>query len=91
MILPNKYISVTESFIGISGLILDIIGPKKCTVDKLWNAFSKNYIQSKVLKSPPTHQKFIYALDFMYLSSMIGFNEKGEVYNENLESQDFVP
>ena len=86
MILPGKYIPITESFIGISGLILNVMGNKKYTIEKLWNSFSHEYIKSKKLKNPPTYQKFIYIVDFMYLSSMISFNDKGEIYNENLKS-----
>ena len=50
MILPNKYLTITESFVGISALILDIIGNKKITLDLLWNKFEKKYIKSKKLK-----------------------------------------
>ena len=41
MILPDKYTSLTESFIGISAVLLDTLGNKKLTVDKLWNNFNK--------------------------------------------------
>ena len=84
MILPNKYSTITESFVGISALILDIIGNKKITLDLLWNKFKKKYIKSKKLKNPPTYQKYIYVLEFMYLTGMITYNQKGEILNENI-------
>lgn len=83
MILPNKYLTITESFIGLSALILDLIGNKKITLDLLWNKFEKKYIKSKKLKSSPTYQKYIYVLEFMYLTEMITYNQKGEILNEN--------
>lgn len=41
MILPDKYVVLTESFLGLSALVLDILNNKKMTIDKLWNAFEK--------------------------------------------------
>ncbi|HDO9121663.1 ABC-three component system middle component 6 [Clostridioides difficile] len=87
MILPNKYVTLTESFFGLSGLILDILSEKKFTIDKLWNKFKKVYIDSNKINTPPTYQKFIYVLEFMYLCSMISYNDKGEILNENIKAK----
>ncbi|MCB2305600.1 hypothetical protein LGL08_00015 [Clostridium estertheticum] len=85
MILPNKYVTLTESYIGISALILETIADKKLTVDKLWSKFQRKYILSKKINTYPTYQKFIYILEFMYLCSMISYTDKGEILNENLK------
>lgn len=85
MILPNKYLTLTESYIGLSALILDILDNKNMTVDKLWKNFNKRYIQTKKLNIEPTYQKFIYVLEFMYMTNMISYNEKGEILNENFK------
>lgn len=84
MILPNKYITVTESLIGISALILDVLSENTVTIDILWKNFQKLY-NERNLKILPTFQKFIWAVDFMYISSMINYNEQGEIYNENIK------
>ncbi|MBU3161811.1 hypothetical protein KPL37_19190 [Clostridium frigoris] len=73
MILPNKYVTLTESYIGISALILETIADKKLTIDKLWSKFQRKYILSKKMNTYPTYQKFIYILEFMYLCSMISY------------------
>ncbi len=86
MVLPDKYVTLSESFIGLSALLLDILKDKKMTVDKLWNKFNHTYIETKKIYSPPTYQKYIYVLEFMYMAQMINYNEKGEMYNENLKS-----
>lgn len=86
MVLPDKYVTISESFIGLSALLLDVIGDKSMTVDKLWTKFYKKYIESKKIYSIPTYQKYIYVLEFMYMAKMINYNEKGEMYNENLKS-----
>lgn len=85
MILPNKYVTLTESYFGISALILETIEDKKLTIDKLWNKFQKKYIFNKKINTSPTYQKFIYILEFMYLCNMISYNDKGEILNENLK------
>lgn len=85
MILPDKYVTLTESFIGLSALVLDTLKDKNLTVDKLWNSFVKKYVTSNKIKTPPTYQKYIYVLEFMYLTNMISYNEKGEILNENIK------
>jgi len=84
LILPNKYITITESLIGLSALILDVLSEQTVTVDLLWKKFQSKYNKSN-LNSLPTFQKFIWTVDFMYISSMINYNEQGEVYNENIK------
>lgn len=84
--MPNKYLSISESFIGLSALILNTIGTKKLTIEKLWQKFSKEYIMKNKLQNPPTLQKYIYVLEFMYLTNMISYNKKGEIFNENYQS-----
>ena len=87
MILPNKYVTLTESFFGLSALILEILLGEKLTVDVLWNKFKKKYIDTNKINTPPTYQKFIYVLEFMYLSNMISYNDKGEILNENIKAE----
>lgn len=86
MILPDKYVTLSESFIGISALLLDVIGSDSMTVDKLWNQFNNRYVKTEQISSVPTYQKYIYVLEFMYITNMINYNEKGEMFNENIKS-----
>ncbi|MGX7014113.1 ABC-three component system middle component 6 [Vagococcus silagei] len=85
MLTPNKYLTLVESYIGISGLILECLGKQSLTVDKLWEKFSKRNINRINIKFPD-YQKFIFSLDFMYMADMISYNCDGEVYNENLRN-----
>lgn len=86
MVLPDKYVTLSESFIGLSALLLDILADKQMTVEQLWNKFNHKYIETKRIYSIPTYQKYIYVLEFMYIAKMINYNEKGEMYNENIKS-----
>ena len=86
MILPNKYVTLTESFVGLSALVLDTLNDRKLSIDKLWAKFTQRYIIPNRLNTPPTYQKFIYVLEFMFMTNMITYNEMGEILNENIKS-----
>jgi hypothetical protein len=86
MILPNKYLRISESFIGLSALFLDILKSDKLTIETLWNKFNKKYINKNKIKNKISYQKYIYVLNFMFLTGMISYTESGEIFNENIKS-----
>ena len=85
MILPNKYISLSDSLIGISSLVLETLSSNKMTIDELWDNFNKSIRQNKKIKNTPTYNKFVLTINFMYITNMINYTEKGVIYNENIE------
>ena len=91
MILPDKYISIEQSLIGLSALILDVVGKDEITIEKLWSKFSKKYFENSKTKlsHQPSFQKFMMTLNFMYATDMIGCDmEKEVLFNENFKSED---
>ena len=60
MILPNKYLRISESFIGLSALFLDILKSDKLTIETLWNKFNKKYINKNKIKNKISYQKYIH-------------------------------
>ncbi|MFZ3576776.1 ABC-three component system middle component 6 [Virgibacillus sp. DJP39] len=86
MILPDKYISNSESLLGISSFILSVLSKKHLPVETIWKDFQKKYINTKKLKNPPTYQKFILTINFMYIVGMVNYSENGMVFNENIKS-----
>lgn len=82
MILPSKYIPLSESLIGISSIVLQVLGSNELTIDELWDKFKK---QNRNLKNMPTYNKFVLTIIFMFLSNMINYTNKGVIYNENLK------
>lgn len=86
MILPNKYLSIEESCLGLSGILINCIGKKTLTIDKLWTNFERKF-NNKLGNKFPAYQKFVYTVDFMYMANMISYNDNGEIYNENLISK----
>lgn len=84
MILPNKYIALDESLFGLGAIVLDILRDRAMTIDKIWSAFGKKFIKPGKLSNPPTFQKFILVLMFLFMCEMISYNGKGELINENI-------
>jgi len=84
MILPNKYITISESLIGLSACILDIISNKKYTVEQIWDKLNKEYINNNKLRYKPNYSKFILTITYMYMSQMINYDDKGVIFNENI-------
>jgi len=90
MVLPDKYISIEQSLIGLSALILDLVGKDEITVENLWDKFDKKYLKSPKtkLRHQPSFQKFMITLNFMYATNMINCDIEREVlFNENIKSQ----
>lgn len=85
MILPNKYISLSDSLIGISSLVLETLSSNKMSIDELWDNFNRSIRQNKKIKNIPTYNKFVLVINFMYMTNMINYTEKGVIYNENIE------
>ena len=86
MILPNKYTTLDESYIGIAAHALDTLGAESLFVDTLWQKFQSQYKSNAKLL--PSYIKFIYVIIFMFSCRMISYNERGEVFNENLKPTD---
>lgn len=77
MILPNKYTTFEESFIGVGAVILKELGTKKMTTNELWIKLKRvKYINLRF-------KKFIEILIFMYSTKMLSY-ENGEIYNANI-------
>lgn len=84
MILPDKDTTITQSYIGLSALILKILGGKEMSFEEIWEEFKGKYIESKKLKRPPTLQKILMVIHFMYMVGYISYRGD-KVFNENLK------
>lgn len=82
MILPDKYTKIEDSMIYQSSLILTkILKNKKMTLDTLWKKYHK-------LCHDYSYIYFICLIEFMYISNMINYNDRSEIFNENIELED---
>ncbi len=79
MFLPNKYINLKDSMLYQASLVLfKIIKDKKLTLDLIWKKYNE-------INNEYSYIYFIYLIEFMYTSNMISYNDKGEIYNENIK------
>lgn len=84
MILPDKYISISESLIGLSACILSILGTNCYEIEYVWDRLNKEYVRTNKIRYAPSYSKFILTISYMYLSKMINYKEKGVIFNENI-------
>ena len=84
MILPNKYISISESLVGLSACILNVLGKNCCGIEYVWERLYKDYVEKNKIRYAPSYSKFILTISYMYLTQMINYNEEGEIFNENI-------
>ena len=87
MILPNKYITMSESLIGLSACVLDIIDDNRYTIEQVWDRLNKKYIRTNKIHDKPTYSKYILTITYMYISRMISYDEKGVIFNENIATK----
>jgi len=83
MILPNRYITLDESYIGVAALALDTLGAESLFVDTLWQKIQSKYESNAKLL--PGYIKFVYVVVFMFSCGMISYNDRGEIFNDNLK------
>lgn len=59
-------------------VLFKIIKDKKLTLDLIWKKYNE-------INNEYSYIYFIYLIEFMYTSNMISYNDKGEIYNENIK------
>lgn len=79
MILPSKHINLSESLLGLGGVLLTFLRHKPYTIDGLWQEYSK--INNTRDRFPAYHSfdNVVLAIDLLYMIGAIGLNEKGEI------------
>lgn len=79
MLLPNKYLTLSNSFIGLGGIFITILKKKPLGIDELWIEFTNSYIKTKIV--PPKHSfdTCILTIEMLFSFGVIDFNEKEEL------------
>lgn len=76
MILPNKHITILDSYLGIGAQILNELESPK-TTSELWKAFRR-----KRSTNPISLQRFYLTLDFLFTLRLINFTN-GTLHRRN--------
>lgn len=68
MILPTKHLLSQDSLIGVGGLIMTRVGNRGTTVSRLWE-------QVHDKREIGTYERFILALDTLFLLGFLGLED----------------
>lgn len=79
MILPSKHISLSESLLGLAGVILTFLTRKPYTLDELWQEYSKINNTRDFFPAYHNFDNVILAINLLYLIGAIDINTKGEI------------
>lgn len=79
MILPSKHIRLSESLLGLGGILLKFIVRKSYTVDSLWQEYSKINNTKDFFPAYHNFDNVIMSIDLLYVIGAIDINEKGEI------------
>jgi hypothetical protein len=78
MLLPAKHVNLSESLLGLSGLILSKLNKPK-TIDSLWREIESTVEKKEYPSHHPIENLFL-AIEFLYLIGEVNLNEAGEVH-----------
>lgn len=78
MIMPTKHIRFSESLLGLSGIILNILS-EPMTVDEIWYKYSE--INNSKNKFPAYHNfdNLVLATNCLFLIGAIEIDSKGKI------------
>lgn len=80
MIMPTKHIRFSESLLGLSGIILNILS-EPMTVDEIWYKYSE--INNSKNKFPAYHNfdNLVLATNCLFLIGAIEIDSKGKLHH----------
>ncbi len=81
MILPSKHIGLAESLLGLGGALLQIIVKKPCSIESLWQEYSKINNNKDLFPAYHSFDNVILAVDLLFMMGAISVNSEGEIYS----------
>lgn len=85
MILPKKQLSISESFFGFGGFLLQKLDTP-VTVDELWEYYKDSY-SNKKYPVKFSFDQFIMALDYLFIIGAIRKDEGGLLCYETAQPE----
>ncbi len=80
MILPSKHIRLSESLLGLGGVVLNMLKEPK-TVDEIWLNFSEINNTKKVLPAYHNFDNVVLALNYLFIVGAISIDNNGKIKN----------
>ena len=81
MLMPKKHINISESLIGIGGIILQCVGKKIKTIDSIISYTNQMIDNNKSRTIYNNVDSILLAIDYLYSIGAIDINEEGGIYN----------
>lgn len=81
MVMPKKHINLSESLIGIGGMILSSLGTKVKTLDNIIVEVNKMIDNNKNKKIYNNIDSIILSIDYLYLIGAIEITKEGGIFN----------
>lgn len=78
MILPSKYIQLSESYIGLGGILLRMLNTPM-TVDELWQKYKKPDLRPPYL-ADLSFDNLVFALNLLFAIGAIVIDDKGKLH-----------
>lgn len=80
MILPSKHIRLSESLLGLGGVVLNMLKEPK-TVDEIWLKFLEINNTKKVLPAYHNFDNVVLALNYLFIVGAISIDNNGKIKN----------
>jgi hypothetical protein len=81
MILPSKHISLSESLLGLGGVLLSIIIKQPCSLEYVWQEYSKVNNSREIFPAYHSFDNVVLAVDLLFMIGAININSEGEIYS----------
>ncbi len=81
MLMPKKHVNLSESLIGIGGIILQCVGKKIKSLDSIIAYTNQIIDDNKNKKVYNNIDSILLAIDYLYSIGAIDINEEGGIYN----------
>lgn len=80
MILPTKHTKLSESLLGLGGVILKMV-KEPLTIDELWEEYQKINNSKNYFPAYHSFDNVVLALNFLFMIGAIDLNKEGKIFH----------
>ena len=81
MILPSKHISLSESLLGLGGVLLQTIIKQPCSLEYIWQEYSKINNNKDIFPAYHSFDNVVLAVNLLFMIGAININSEGYIYS----------
>ena len=79
MILPQKHLHISESILGLGGVVLDCLKDEAKTVDEIWQKF-QIFNNSEHFRTKWSFDDMLLALSFLYSVGAVAKDQNDQIF-----------